>query len=372
MPDFGFTSITRTNASSIQVSGPLPSWTGVKFTWDNETIAEAGDNTGRVMVIQNPWASQEIAQNLLAQIRNDVYLPFRATDIILDPAVEVGDAVYLPDGISGVYSMDVTMDSLFSADISAPADEEIDHEFPYSEPSNIDKKDIDNAIEDALDDGGAINTAFDDFVADALDDGGAISNAIVDIDSLFTRGKDHVEITADHMALVTGYDPHAEEGETPEPVTADTKLYIGYEYSGQTQGGDAILSPVIILGAGNAGGTNVARIRKDTNGFDLTYDTNNPNVPQEYIRMTPDGKIEIYPLDLSSVYESLVDAEEGTSEEKAIYDNVRDALKIPILEQDVTQMKDLIQYISNHYFRAEIVSSLPGSPESNVLYFVPE
>lgn len=99
--------------------------------YDDEEAFEAGDDTGRVLECDCPFATQEIADKILAGIQGYVYRPYEAVQAILDPAAELGDGVT----VNGIYSVLARIDTEFNAlmvsTIAAPADEEIDHEIPY-------------------------------------------------------------------------------------------------------------------------------------------------------------------------------------------------------------------------------------------------
>lgn len=103
--------------------------------YDEEHAFAAGDDSGRTLEADLPWATQAIADDMLARISGFIYHPFEAQGAILDPAAELGDGVT----VNGVYAPLATMNITFgrgvSADISAPADEEIDHEIPYQTPT---------------------------------------------------------------------------------------------------------------------------------------------------------------------------------------------------------------------------------------------
>lgn len=103
----------------------------VQFYYDEKDTYTAGDDSGRMLEIETPWATQEIADAALVELRGYVYQPFEAKCARLDPAAELGDLVTV-DGVTGVLAtIDTTFDAMCAADISAPADEEIDHEYPY-------------------------------------------------------------------------------------------------------------------------------------------------------------------------------------------------------------------------------------------------
>lgn len=108
----------------------------VTIWYDDENAYTAGDDTGRTLEVDCPWATQAMANNLLAAVSGYAYQPFSATGAILDPAAELGDGIT----VNGIYSLlaaiDTTADALDSADIGAPGEEEVDHEYPYLSPQD--------------------------------------------------------------------------------------------------------------------------------------------------------------------------------------------------------------------------------------------
>lgn len=97
----------------------------------DELEYSAGTDTGRTLTMICPWGTQAMADNILADIRGYKYHPYSATGAILDPSSEIGDGVTVNGIYSGIYTMDVNFGGECRADISAPAEEEIDHEYPY-------------------------------------------------------------------------------------------------------------------------------------------------------------------------------------------------------------------------------------------------
>ena len=97
----------------------------------NTKVYEAGSTAGRTIEIENPWATQEMCNSVLAAIEGYSYKPFSADGAILNPAAEIGDAV----SVNGVYSVladiDTTFSPIMSARIGAREDSNIDHEYPY-------------------------------------------------------------------------------------------------------------------------------------------------------------------------------------------------------------------------------------------------
>lgn len=86
----------------------FPACTGVRFivnqTATEQTEVFSGDETGYVYEIQCPFATQAIADSLLAKMQGMVYRPYASEKVDADPALEIGDAVTL--GINNVTSSD--------------------------------------------------------------------------------------------------------------------------------------------------------------------------------------------------------------------------------------------------------------------------
>lgn len=94
---------------------------------------EVGTDTGRTLTMTCPWGTRAMAENILAQIKGYKYQPYTATGALIDPAAEIGDAVSIKGIYSGIFSKDTKFGGLCAADLSAPSDEEIDHEYPYKD-----------------------------------------------------------------------------------------------------------------------------------------------------------------------------------------------------------------------------------------------
>ena len=95
----------------------------------NDIVYEAGDTNGRVLEIQNDFGTQEMADNILSDIRGYQYQPMSATAALLNPAAEMGDGVSVNGVYTGIYERQTTFGRLMSSDIKAPTDDEIAHEY---------------------------------------------------------------------------------------------------------------------------------------------------------------------------------------------------------------------------------------------------
>ena len=110
----------------------FPACTGVRFLVDDGQEVMLGDETGYVFEINCPWATMENAVFLYNKLRGLIYRPYEMSGALFNPAAEIGDSVILGDGtVSGLWSYDQNFNSLCRADIAAPYEEEIDHEYPY-------------------------------------------------------------------------------------------------------------------------------------------------------------------------------------------------------------------------------------------------
>ena len=117
--------------NALDVSETFASYSGVEIVVDSDTVYFAGTRSGRVLTIENPWGTQAQADRLLARLQGYQYQPYSATDALLDPAAELGDGVNLNGLYGGLFSIVRKYSRLMAADIKAPQDEEIDHEYPY-------------------------------------------------------------------------------------------------------------------------------------------------------------------------------------------------------------------------------------------------
>lgn len=92
----------------------------------------SGNDTGRTMEIMCPWASQSVADSLLASISGKRYKPYSAKSAVTDPAIELGDGIEVGGGQSSIQTQDITFSGIMRSDISAPGEEELEHEFQYT------------------------------------------------------------------------------------------------------------------------------------------------------------------------------------------------------------------------------------------------
>ena len=100
----------------------------------NEIIYESGNTTGRTLECEIDWGSQTVADNILSVISGWSYQPYEASDVVINPALELGDSISINGVYSGIYTDTIKFAQLFTADTKAPYDDEIDHEYAYEDP----------------------------------------------------------------------------------------------------------------------------------------------------------------------------------------------------------------------------------------------
>lgn len=120
--------------ASLDVSPQFDGYSKVIIHIDDKTQVSAGNDSGRVMEVTNPLGTQEMAERMLAKLRGYQYQPFNSDGALLDPAAEIGDGVSIKDTYGGIYNRNRSFSRLMKADISAPHDEEIDHEYKFETP----------------------------------------------------------------------------------------------------------------------------------------------------------------------------------------------------------------------------------------------
>lgn len=117
--------------SNFEAYGSVGAITGVILIVDDEHEFMSGDDTGYVMEIECPYGTQDIADDLLESLQGKKYSGYRADGAELDMGAELGDGVT----VNGLYSLlayqSVNFGGGHLSDISAPGDEELDHEYPY-------------------------------------------------------------------------------------------------------------------------------------------------------------------------------------------------------------------------------------------------
>ena len=96
---------------------------GNKFT--------AGDDSGRTLNVDSPWASQEVADYILESVALYEYQPFTATGVIVDPAVEIGDVLKFGGTGKCCYQQETVYGKALLSAMGAMEEKEINHDYKY-------------------------------------------------------------------------------------------------------------------------------------------------------------------------------------------------------------------------------------------------
>lgn len=123
-------------ASRLESTPPFQTYSRVVIhvSDDADDDIVVGNSTGRTLEVDNPWGTVAMAQNMLSALNGYQYQPYTAYGAALNPAAEIGDAVTVGDVYGGIYTRQTAFGRLMKADISAPQDEEIDHEYKFESP----------------------------------------------------------------------------------------------------------------------------------------------------------------------------------------------------------------------------------------------
>jgi hypothetical protein len=120
--------------TNLEASPQFQPYSKVIIHVSDETTIVEGNDSGRTIEIDNPYGTQEMARNMLASLSGYQYQPYYANGALLDPAAEIGDGANMRDTYGGIYTRSRTFGRLMKADISAPHDEEINHEYKFESP----------------------------------------------------------------------------------------------------------------------------------------------------------------------------------------------------------------------------------------------
>ena len=128
--------INQSNANRLVIGKGLDRVTRVRVIIGqdddgNDIVYESGSGNV-VFEVTNPMGSQALADMILSQLslRGFRYRAFDATAIV-DPAAEIGDTVLVGGSISVIYSLSTDHSPLMIYDVSAPYEEEINHEYKF-------------------------------------------------------------------------------------------------------------------------------------------------------------------------------------------------------------------------------------------------
>ena len=121
-------------ASNVDVSPTFDTYSKVIIHISDDQAVEVGNNTGRTLEIDNPFGTRQMAQDILNRLNGYQYQPYTADGALLNPASEIGDTISASTAYGMVFTRNRQFGRLMKADISAPCDEEINHEYAFESP----------------------------------------------------------------------------------------------------------------------------------------------------------------------------------------------------------------------------------------------
>jgi hypothetical protein len=102
---------------------------------NGDVVGVSGSDTGRTLTALQPDGTNAMAASILTKVSGYKHIGYEGSEALLDPAVELGDAVTVDGLYVPLIALDTTFDPMLAPDISAPDADEIDDEYPYKSPT---------------------------------------------------------------------------------------------------------------------------------------------------------------------------------------------------------------------------------------------
>ncbi|MDO4989294.1 MAG: hypothetical protein Q4E45_02200 [Eubacteriales bacterium] len=113
----------------LDTSPELQPVSGVELTDDAGRIASAGTSSGYTIKGHCSFSNSAVSIICLNALAGYKYRPFSVCDVDLDPAVEPGDFAIIDGATYQIMKIDWYIGAWITADLSAPVEYEIDHEY---------------------------------------------------------------------------------------------------------------------------------------------------------------------------------------------------------------------------------------------------
>ena len=102
---------------------------------NGDVVGVSGSDTGRTLTALQPDGTNAMAAAILSKVSGYKHIGYEGSEALLDPAVELGDAVTVDGLYVPLIALDTTFDPMLAPNISAPDADEIDDEYPYKSPT---------------------------------------------------------------------------------------------------------------------------------------------------------------------------------------------------------------------------------------------
>ena len=126
------------NASSFRRRGQTGAISKVTLVVDEENFFTAGDDTGDELTADCAWATQDMADAVLAQVGGKQIPGFTADEALLDISTEVGDGLTVCDTYSVAASIESTLDLMDTASVALSVSGDVEQE--YAAAGSIERK----------------------------------------------------------------------------------------------------------------------------------------------------------------------------------------------------------------------------------------
>lgn len=130
--------LTASEVTSVEDAEPHDPYTSVEISTSEENTIVSGPALDNPLSVFCPFATQAIADAIYEDCASAwVYRPFEAMGVWANPAVEVGDLIdsdSLTIAGSVIYSRVITFNQGMTMELSAPNNQDVDHEFYYESP----------------------------------------------------------------------------------------------------------------------------------------------------------------------------------------------------------------------------------------------
>jgi len=104
---------------------------GVEFTSDTGVKDAVGNDSAYVLRQQCNYSRNGAAELAFSRLHGYCFRPFELEGALIDPATEIGDMLIVDDSMYQITMIEWNISPHITADVSAPPDDEVDHEYPY-------------------------------------------------------------------------------------------------------------------------------------------------------------------------------------------------------------------------------------------------
>ena len=172
--------------------GPLqPAYTQVVLTASTDTAYTSGSTDTEVLEAYCPYATQAVTDAVKTAIGSWQYQPFDASGVWTDPALELGDKLTAVDKTGVIFSRDLNFGPSMVMDLSAPYQNDINHEYAFESPTERQYKAEVNGIKSEI-------RVMEGKIALVVDGDGVKAASIV---AAINDSESTVIISADHINL---------------------------------------------------------------------------------------------------------------------------------------------------------------------------